>query len=200
MVDVSINFNSLTIKQKKVYSAIESYIKKNGISPTVREIGELMGEKTPGSVQGILNRLEQKGVIRKQAGMARSIRLVSLEDVMYSNPVYIPEIKKISPRNVGDLFGIYNIKKYHPVSSDFIKTDDGWFIISCPDTSLEGANLKEGDMLLVNTESQLKEDDIVLVLCENRARLVRHKSEDIGTFSDSTTKIIGKLHAKLSKY
>ena len=62
------NYSSLTAKQKKVYMVIESYIKTNGIPPTVREIGELVGEKTPGAVQGILNRLEQKGVIKRQLG------------------------------------------------------------------------------------------------------------------------------------
>ncbi len=66
MVKVSVDFNFLTSKQKKVYTAIESFIKENGMPPTVREIGELIGEKTPGAVQGILNRLEEKGVIRKK--------------------------------------------------------------------------------------------------------------------------------------
>ena len=47
-------FNTLTLKQKKVYSAIELFIKSNGIPPTVREIGEMIGERTPGAVQGIL--------------------------------------------------------------------------------------------------------------------------------------------------
>ena len=76
---MSMNFSSLTAKQKKVYSAIETYIKLKGIPPTVREIGEMVGEKTPGAVQGILNRLEQKGVIKRQLGAARSIQLVSEE-------------------------------------------------------------------------------------------------------------------------
>lgn len=47
MVKVSVDFNFLTSKQKKVYTAIESFIKENGMPPTVREIGELIGEKTP---------------------------------------------------------------------------------------------------------------------------------------------------------
>jgi repressor LexA len=97
------DFNSLTSKQKKIYAAIETFIKENGIPPTVREIGDLVGEKTPGAVQGILNRLQQKGVIKREIGMARSIKLVS-ENSQYATPAFIPEVKKISRRNVGDLF------------------------------------------------------------------------------------------------
>jgi repressor LexA len=91
---MSANFSTLTAKQKKVFSAIETYINLKGIPPTVREIGEMVGEKTPGAVQGILNRLEQKGVIKRQLGAARSIQLVSSDNQMYATPVYIPEIKR----------------------------------------------------------------------------------------------------------
>jgi len=72
---------------------IESFIKSKGIPPTVREIGELVGEKTPGAVQGILNRLEQKGVIKREVGMARSIQLVNTNS-QYAPHVYLPKIKK----------------------------------------------------------------------------------------------------------
>jgi len=200
MICVSFYFNSLTAKQKKVYSAIESYIKMNGIPPTVREIGEMLGEKTPGAVQGILNRLEQKGVIKRQHGTARSIKLVSPDDIMYTTPVFVPEIKKVSMRNVDDLLGIYNIKKYHPVSSELIRPDDELFMISCPDTSLEGADLKENDILLINMKGKLKEGDIVLVLCENRTRLLRHTTDVGNAFNNSTVRIVGKLYAKFTIY
>lgn len=93
MVKVSVDFNFLTSKQKKVYTAIESFIKENGMPPTVREIGELIGEKTPGAVQGILNRLEEKGVIRRQPRVARSIQLVQ-ENSNYADHAYLPLIKK----------------------------------------------------------------------------------------------------------
>ena len=85
-------YYSLTAKQKIVYHAIESYVRTHGIPPTVREIGELVGEKTPGAVQGILNRLETKGAIKRQEGMARSIQITT-NTTTYVDPIYIPQIK-----------------------------------------------------------------------------------------------------------
>lgn len=208
------NFSSLTAKQKKVYTVIESYINKNGIPPTVREIGELVGEKTPGAVQGILNRLEQKGVIKRQLGAARSIQLVSSDDQMYVKPVFVPELKKISKRNIDDIFDIYNIEKYHPVSPGLIPDSGKLFIFECPSDGLEESGFVQGDQILVSTTAELEAGDIVLVFYETRSMLRYYYPESDGTltlkadfsiidkvnFTKDEVKIIGKVVAKLSTY
>ncbi|MCX7841543.1 MAG: LexA family transcriptional regulator [Clostridia bacterium] len=167
------SLGTLTAKQKKVYSAIETYIKQNSIPPTVREIGEMIGEKTPGAVQGILNRLEQKGVIKREVGMARSIRLVS-EDSLYARPVYIPQIKKINKRNIHDLYNIYNINKYQPVSPDLVNPEEDCFLIVCPDNSLMESGIKYGDMLIISRKCALKNGDVILVMYDGHVLLRKH--------------------------
>lgn len=212
---MSAYFNSLTAKQKKVYTAIETYIKLKGIPPTVREIGEMVGEKTPGAVQGILNRLEQKGVVKRQLGAARSIQLVSQDSQMYSNPVYIPEIKKISKRNIEDLANIYNVNKYLPIPPDFVSTDGKFLIMPCPDESLVKKDIKHEDILFINTAAVPEKGDIVLIFYEGRSYLRYYFPEegsDMVTFTadenllDKTVfgpdefKIIGRLEGKYSRY
>ncbi len=208
------NYSSLTAKQKKVYTVIETYINTNGIPPTVREIGELVGEKTPGAVQGILNRLEQKGVIKRQLGAARSIQLVSSDDQMYVKPVFVPELKKISKRNVDDLFSIYNIEKYHPVSPDLIPDIGESFIFECPNDGLEESGFMQDDLILISMNTELKSGDVVLVFYENRSLLRYYYPQEDGTitmkadysiiekvsFEPDEVKIIGKVISKLSTY
>lgn len=206
--------NTLTSKQKKVYFAIETYTKSKGIPPTVREIGEMLGEKTPGAVQGILNRLEQKGVIKREVGMARSIQIVS-EDTQYAKPVHIPELKKISKRNIDDLLNMYNIIKYQPIPSDYVTNAEKSFIIDCPDNSLYESGITYEDKLIVTTEFDLTEGDIVLVIYDNHVLLRKyHVSQQEGTiilkadsnllekelFTNDEINIIGKLTGKFSRY
>lgn len=214
MVEMSLNFSSLTSKQKKVYSAIETYIKQNTIPPTVREIGEMIGEKTPGAVQGILNRLEKKGVIKREMGMARSIKLLS-ENSLYANPVYVPHIKKINKRNVNDILNIYNINKYQPIPLEAVSSVDSCFMADCPDNSLMESGIKYGDMLIISQNSELKDGDIVLVEYDGHI-LMRYyySSEQPGTMtlkadSDLINKhtfhkdevcIIGRLVGKFTAY
>lgn len=210
---MTIAFSNLTSKQKKVYSAIETYIRMKGIPPTVREIGEMVGEKTPGAVQGILNRLEQKGVIKRQIGAARSIQLVSTDSQMYADPVFIPEIKKISKRNIDDLLNIYNINKYHPVSPDMVDSGENHLMFPCPDDSLSASGINRDDLLVVNTRADLADGDIVLAFY-NTNTLLRyyHPSGEtvklkadldlIGkeVFLAEEIRIVGRLVGKFTKY
>lgn len=211
---MSPNFNTLTSKQKKVYSAIETYIRQNTIPPTVREIGEMIGEKTPGAVQGILNRLEQKGVIKREMGMARSIKLVS-ENSLYADPVFVPEIKKITKRNVNDLFSLYNINKYQPLSPDILSSSENCFMTNCPDNSLLESGIKYGDMLIVSGDSELKDGDIIIVLYESHVLLrYYYKHSEPGKitlkadsnlinkecFAEEEINIIGKLIGKYTGF
>lgn len=214
-MDLTAYINSLTSKQKKVYQAIESYIKLKGIPPTVREIGDMIGEKTPGAVQGILNRLEQKKVIKRQLGAARSIQLISQDNQLYSNPVYIPELKKISKRNLDDLTNIYNIHKYQPIPEDFIPEKSECIILKCPDDSLIDSGVKQGDLLVLDTKAELIEGDIIAAFY-NTNTLIRYYHPDTNNntiimkadldligkevFTCEEVRIIGKLVGKYTKY
>ncbi|WP_324358939.1 transcriptional repressor LexA [Acetivibrio sp.] len=211
---MSSDFDFLTAKQKKVYMVIESFIKSKGIPPTVKEIGELVGEKTPGAVQGILNRLEQKGVIKREVGMARSIQLVN-NNSQYAPHVYLPKIKKVSQRNVNDLLSIYNIINYIPVPSELFQESSDCFVIDCPDNSLLESGIKYGDLLVISRNYELKDGDIVLILYENHVLLryyTHHENPDLITlkadsellgkevFNRNEVTIIGKLVGKYTKY
>lgn len=208
------DFFALTAKQKKVYSEIEAYIKSKGIPPTVREIGELVGEKTPGAVQGILNRLEQKGVIKREVGMARSIKLV-MDQSQYAAPIYVPELKKVSSRNIESLFSVYNIIRYQPISPDLISNEDKCFALECPDNSLSESGIQYGDMLLLKRNFERKDGDIFLVLYDNHVMLRRFyqgnlqgkivlKAEnsviDKEIFDSGEVVFVGRLCGKFRKY
>lgn len=207
------DFNLLTSRQKKVYSVIESYIKCNGIPPTVREIGEMIGEKTPGAVQGILNRMEQKGVLTRQSGLARSIRLLANESI-YENPIYIPELKKIDKRNIKNLFGIYNISKFIPLSPEIAKKSEGVFITTCNTDNLSCLGIKADDKLIIDTNSQYENGDIVLAFYNDHTSLKIYleenddtillktncESDDKITYKKDELQIIGKVICKFTHF
>lgn len=215
VIQLSTHYNLLTAKQKKVYTAIETFIKLNSIPPTVREIGDMIGEKTPGSVQGILNRLEKKGVIKRQIGMARSIKLISSDDELYANPVYVPEIKKITSRNIDNILNMYNIVKYQPISPDIVSSAENCFITSCPDNSVGENGINQTDMLLIQMQADLEDGNIILVLFDNYLLLRRYYATpqqgkillkadndflNKEIFNEDEVIIVGKLIARFSKY
>ena len=65
----------LTLKQAEIVTAILQYNNKHGYSPTVREIGNMVGLKSPSTVQQHLNHLEKMGAIEKNPASPRTIRV-----------------------------------------------------------------------------------------------------------------------------
>ncbi len=69
-----------TERQQEVYDLIRSLINNRGYGPTVREIGEQFGIKSPNGVMCHLRALERKGLIRRSPNKSRAIELTHAAD------------------------------------------------------------------------------------------------------------------------
>src|SRR5439155_2177156 len=70
------DFSTLTARQREIYDFIRDKIDTRGYGPTVREIGEGFGIKSPNGVMCHLKALEKKGLILREEHAARAIQLV----------------------------------------------------------------------------------------------------------------------------
>ena len=68
-------WDQLTERQQRVYAFIRDKIRNRGYGPTVREIGENFGIKSPNGVMCHLKALEKKGIITREPNMSRAIQL-----------------------------------------------------------------------------------------------------------------------------
>src|SRR5437867_4861697 len=73
---VMLDFSQLTLRQREIYDFIRSKIEGRGYGPTVREIGQAFGIKSPNGVMCHLKALEKKGLILREGFSARAIQLV----------------------------------------------------------------------------------------------------------------------------
>ncbi len=174
----------------------------------------MIGEKTPGAVQGILNRLEAKGVIKRELGMARSIQIVA-ENSQYETHSYVPEIQKITSRNADDILNVYNIIKYQPISPLFLNNTDDCFLVECTDNSMLDSCIRSGDLLFISKSAEIKDNDVIMVIYDTHTLLRRyysHPQNDMvklkadsnllnkEVFKRSEVTIIGKVVGKYQKY
>ncbi|TWU56540.1 LexA repressor [Rubripirellula tenax] len=70
----------LTDRQQNVYDMIRGLIVNRGYGPTVREIGEHFGIKSPNGVMCHLRALERKGLISRSPNKSRAIELTHAAD------------------------------------------------------------------------------------------------------------------------
>lgn len=72
--------SQLTTRQQKVYDLIRDLMIKRGYGPTVREIGEHFGIKSPNGVMCHLKALERKGLLKRSPNKSRAIELTQVAD------------------------------------------------------------------------------------------------------------------------
>src|SRR5689334_12436706 len=65
----------LTRRQREMLDAIERFIQRNGYSPTLEEIGRIMGLSSLATVHKHLQNLEAKGLIRRNWNHSRAIEI-----------------------------------------------------------------------------------------------------------------------------
>jgi SOS-response transcriptional repressor LexA len=66
----------------RLLNHVKTFIQTNGYSPSVRELMAIMGTTSTSHVRYLLSDLESKGYIRQTPGIARSIVLVRLPEVI----------------------------------------------------------------------------------------------------------------------
>ena len=69
--------NELTDKQEIVLDIVKGYIQEHGYSPTVRELCEILGLKSPATVHFHLKRLKKKGYIDYIYNRNRTIKVLN---------------------------------------------------------------------------------------------------------------------------
>ena len=68
--------NNLTHAQNELYGWIKNYMKHFQHSPSIRQMMQAMGLKSPAPIQSRLKHLQEKGYISWQEGKARTMRIV----------------------------------------------------------------------------------------------------------------------------
>ena len=76
---------NLTEAQNELYEWIKTYMKDFKHSPSIRQMMEAMGLKSPAPIQSRLKHLQEKGYISWQEGKARTLQLV--EEIFEGVPV-----------------------------------------------------------------------------------------------------------------
>src|ERR1700686_5116758 len=65
----------LTPRQREALQAVHRCLQQDGLAPTIDDLGSMLGVSSDQSVLELLSRLEKKGLVRRTAGRARSLRI-----------------------------------------------------------------------------------------------------------------------------
>ena len=142
------NSESLTNAQHELYEWIEKYINKFQHSPSIRQMMQAMGLKSPAPIQSRLKHLQEKGFISWQEGKARTLKLLS--DVA-SNTNTIPIMGSIA---AGGLVETYSDLNEELDINDVLKKRD-IFALTVNGDSMVDAFIADGDMVLMEPVKEI---------------------------------------------
>lgn len=155
----------LSKMQQKIYDFIAQYIRTQGYSPSVREIGEAVGLKSPSTVHFHLKHLEEVGVIEKGAGKGRAIALTEPPEPEDRVPV------------VGNVAAGSPILAQECIE-DYLTFDTGgrqgeYFALRVRGESMLGAGILPGDLVVVHRQPTAHHGEIVVALLGDEATVKR---------------------------
>lgn len=161
-------------KQLEIYEYIKNQIKEKGYPPSVREIGAAVGLKSTSTVHGHLERLEKKGLIKRDATKPRTIEVIE-NSTNRKEIINIPIIGTITAGS--PILAIENIEDIFPLPIDYVKSNKELFMLKVSGESMIEAGILDGDLSIIEKANSAQNGDIVVALIENEATLKRFFKE-----------------------
>ncbi|MCF8002121.1 MAG: transcriptional repressor LexA [Halanaerobiales bacterium] len=179
------DLESLSPRQREIYSFIVEEIDQKGYPPSVREIGKAVGLKSPASVHNHLKTLERLDYIRRDPSKPRAIEILNKEkkekditDNFDKEMIHVPIVGRVTAGI--PILAEENIEDYFPVPTSFIKVrGKKLFMLEIDGESMINAGIEDGDYVIAQQQNTANNGEIVIALIDNRATVKRfYKRED----------------------
>ena len=131
--------DNLSDAQKELYEWIKSYMTEYHHSPSIRQMMQAMGLRSPAPIQSRLKHLQQKGFISWQEGKARTLQIV--DEVLGGVPI-------MGSVAAGGLIETYSDINENLDFSEILKKKN-IFALTVNGDSMIDACIADGDMVLM---------------------------------------------------
>jgi repressor LexA len=138
-----------TAKQERFLKFIREFCMEYGYSPSVREIARGLGLSSTSGVKSMIDRLTDRGYLRREPGIARAVSLPEAQGV----PV-LGRIRAGIP-----VMAEENIEGYIPLQ-DFMKTSSGGFFLIVEGESMKDKGILPGDYAFIQPQKVISNGQI----------------------------------------
>ena len=167
--------DKLTQAQNELYGWIKAYMKDFQHSPSIRQMMQAMGLKSPAPIQSRLKHLQEKGYISWQEGKARTLQIL---DELFEG---IPIKGSVA---AGGLIETFSDVSENLDLSVILKKKDV-FALTVNGDSMVDACIADGDMVLmepIKESSLLRNGDIVSALVPGLGTTLKYFFKRSGKF------------------
>lgn len=175
--------------KEKIVTFIANHTKQRGYPPSVREIGEAVGLRSPSTVHGYLARLEKEGKIERDASKTRGIRVPGQEmqeqmqppvredagDLLGEEVMEIPVLGQVAAGM--PILAEENVEEIMYMPMAFARAGEV-FMLRVKGSSMINVGIMNGDYVIVAKRNFARNGEIVVALLEDEATVKRFYQED----------------------
>jgi repressor LexA len=135
----------------------------------VREICDAVGLKSTSTVHGYLERLEKKGLIRRDPTKPRAIEI--LDDTTYVFKKELINVPIVGQVTAGQpILAVENIEDTFPIPAEYLHNhSNDVFMLSVRGESMIEAGILDGDLVIIEKKPTAQNGDMVVALIEDEA-------------------------------
>jgi repressor LexA len=160
----------LTHRQQEVLDFIREFTERDGVPPTVREIGARF-RVTPRAAFDHLRALERKGFLRRRTASGRTSRALTLVGPARP-PGQIPILGRVAAGL--PLLSEENREGVLPLAPEWLGAHaDDVFGLRVRGESMISAHIVEGDLVVVRRQDHAQPGDVVVALVDGEATVKR---------------------------
>lgn len=157
----------ITEKQQEILEYMKEQILSKGYPPSVREICSAVHLKSTSSVHSHLETLEKNGYIRRDPTKPRAIEIVDdTFNLTRRELVNVPILGKVAAGQ--PLLANDNINGYFPLPPEYVNNKQT-FMLTVKGKSMINAGILDGDLVLIEQTSSVRNGEIVVALIEDSA-------------------------------
>ncbi len=154
----------LTDRQSYILQVLKKLIAKKGYPPTVREIGEAAHLSSPATIHFHLNKLEEKGYIKKRDNKNRTIEILVPNEYLEKdeNVVEVPLLGKVTAGT--PIEAIETPNEYFSLPASLITTKNEVFTLKVSGESMINVGIYDGDILIVEKRNTARNGETVVAM------------------------------------
>ncbi|HBR03359.1 MAG TPA: repressor LexA [Ruminiclostridium sp.] len=159
-------------KQQKIIDFVNRHNAEKGYPPSVREICQAVGFKSTSTVHAYIKRLEEDGLIAKDATKPRALKIIdesgkNLDGFISDQEIdNIPVVGKITAG--APILAVENVEETFPVPVRYLENSTT-FMLKVKGDSMVNAGILDGDYIIVKQQSTANNGDMVVALIDDEA-------------------------------
>lgn len=169
-----------TDKQQKILEFVNRQVATKGYPPSVREICDAVGFKSPSTVHAYIKKMEAEGQIVKDATKPRALRTLEGSTKPFEGYVSDREIENVPVLGRvtagAPILAVENVEETFPIPVQYLENAIS-FMLRVRGDSMLNAGILDGDYILVRQQNTATNGDMVVALIEDEATVKTYYRE-----------------------